>query len=144
MISIASGVTRAVAHPISRSARSALCRIKDASVTSTTDRQLKRQGETMFRHGFAVIALSLLTTLSASGEVTSTSNTPDLVAVDVTIDDSGALVAVIQNSGIAINSPFQAALSLDGHTTRTFAFGGSTRGQTPPVGGRGGFTAVNL
>jgi subtilase family serine protease len=99
----------------------------------------------MFRHGFAVIALSLLTALSASAEIKSTNNTPDLVAVDVSIDDSGALVAVIQNSGIAINSTFQAALSLDGHTTRTFAFGSSTRGQTPPpVGGRGGVSAANL
>lgn len=87
----------------------------------------------MARHYLAISLLVLFTAVDGNAVIKSTDNTPDLVAVDVSLDDSGALVAVIQNSGIAIDTPFQAALILDGHTTRTFSFGGATRIQTSPA-----------
>lgn len=71
-------------------------------------------------------------TPAAHAEVANTSNRPDLVAVSVDIDDSGSIVAVIANQGLAVTAPFVAEIHLDGNTRRILSFAGSdrTRGAT--------------
>lgn len=79
---------------------------------------------------------------AALGDVASTNNRADLVAESIGIDDSGSIVAVVANRGIAITTPFVVEVELDGHTRRTLTFTGAgrTRGASMPTG-RTGFGA---